>query len=478
MILKNKIISVLLSVVIFTTIIIQPFTAKADGGIYVASGLFTLLMTTLAYSGYQIQSNDAAQYINEAFYGKYLGKDGYCTYEEFKEECSANDKEFKEFWTKKFPVELKDAIDYKMSSSGVKFFIKSVPAMKAHIKELTDSLPASTLINLGSLSSVAVPSLPFTLNNCYFPTLDKAEDYSHPTKTTPYIKIKVNRTSDVCTVRIKFDTKFNNEYYSSSLGQIISIGLPAGTDEFSIYNSNQGGNYDKINEQHWDSSRSHFDIFTIAEIVRPDNSNYSRDYSFTIDSTVGCTIDSLEICDSLWEIPFVDSSESLKERSGIWDNLGTIETTMDSDLDLPLDDSYSRSIGLDFPLDYTGVEAWENERDDVDIKTIDEVKEEEQEREDVENIELHMDGIYENSGKLTDKFPFCIPWDVAKCVEGFKRSADPKVNFKIPFPYVGSFNVNFDLSDYETPLSILRFFELLGFILGILILTRNHFTRG
>lgn len=477
---KNKIISVLLSITIVLSTILQPIVVRANPVVYVGGGLFALLMTALAHAGYTVENQDSANYIYDFFFKKWLSD------EDLKEIGLEGQSNAKEFWDgiaeklttpldSKYPS-LKGVFEYKVASVGAKIVANCTPALKQAIDQLVQDLPDNTLVDLGSLSSVPVQSLPFTLNNCYFPTLEKAKD-GYSLKTTPYIKIKVNRTSVDCIVRIKFDTKFNNEDYSTSLGQIISIGLPSGTDEFSIYNSNRGRDYDNINEIHWDSNLSSNAIFTIANAVRSDNSNYDRNYSFTIDSVVGGTINSLEICDSLWEIPFNEGSKALyRDNEAIWEQMGSIEAKLDDVISQPLTDSYPQSIGMTFPLTQEVADTYVQEKDEIDIKSKDEVEEEES------NVpvtpEVEMGGIYENSGKLTDKFPFCIPFDIAKCITGFSRTGNPVVKFSIPFPYVKSFDVNIDLSDYETPLSILRFFELLGFIIGLLVITRNNIIKG
>ena len=466
---KKRIVSIFLSLIICSTVVLQPKIVKADPMTNILGGgvLFLLLTTALTHAGYQIEDGDSANYIYNFFFKKYGISEQ--ELEAIAEKNGANMLSWEDFQKKlTTPIDsnypsLKDVFYKKVTSAGVKVGVKCGTALKQAIDQLVEDLPTSTIENLGSLSSVSVQSLPFTLQNCYFPSVSKAESSTSPVLTSDYIKIKIIPldATTPAEVALKIDTAFNSEKLTSGLGKIRTVIMPSGVTEFSIYNMNRSFGWDDVTACYFDSSTNTFRRSVIANIVRPDNDAYDRKYSFTLDSTVNCSISSLEICDSLWEIPFDEGSKSLyRDNEAVWETLGEIETTLDGIIDLPLTDSYPQSVGLEFPLDKEYTDTWEQDRTDVDIKTKDEVETEEQELENTENIEVPMDGIYENSGKLTDKFPFCIPWDVAKCVEGFKRSADPKVSFKIPFPYVGDFDINIDLSDYETPLTILTFIYL------------------
>lgn len=469
---KNKIISVVLSITIVVSAILQPVVVRANPVVYLGGGLFTLLITALAHAGYTVENQDSANYIYNFFFKKWLSD------EDLKEIGLEGQSNAKEFWEgiekklttpldSKYPS-LKGVFEYKITSSSAKLVANCTPALKQAINQLVQDLPSGTLVDLGSLSSVPIHELPFSISNCYFPSIRKAEE-GERIKTSPYIKIKVSPfdVTKTTEIKLKFNTSFDNEYYATSLGTIRTIILEPGITSFNIYNQNIGSNWDDIIVDSYSSSNT-----CICTIVRPDNPNYSNKYNFTLDSTVNCTITSLEIVDNLWEIPFDEGSKALyNDNKAIWEQMGSIEAKLDDVISQPLTDSYSQSIGMTFPLTQDVADTYVQEKDEIDIKSKDEVMEEES------NIpvtpEIEMDGIYDNSSKLTDKFPFCIPFDIGRCICEFSRTGNPVVKFSIPFPYVGSFDINIDLSDYETPLSVLRFFELLGFILGILILTRN-----
>lgn len=483
---KKRIISIFLSLIICSTVVLQPKIVKADSMTNILGGgvLFLLLTTALTHAGYQIEDGDSANYIYNFFFKKYGISEE--ELEDIAEKNGANMLSWEDFQEKlTTPIDsnypsLKDVFYKKVTSAGVKVGVKCGTALKQAIDQLVQDLPDTTIEDLGTLTPVTLQSLPFTLDTCYFPTV--SSEKGHTFATSDYIKIKVSPkdVEKTTEVNLIFNTAFNNEHYATSLGIKRAIILPVGVTEFTIYNTNEDGHvWDNIVASYFNISSQSFYKRSICNIVRPSNPNYDRKYSFTIDSTYNCNITSFEICDSLWEIPFNEGSKALyNDNEAIWETLGQIETTLDGITDLPLTDSYPHSVGLEFPLDKEYTDTWEQDRTDVDIKTKDEVKTEEEEFEDSEGIEIPMDGIYDNSSKLTDKFPFCIPFDIAKCINGFQRSSDPVVNFTIPFPYVDNFNVHIDLSDYETPLSILRFFELLGFIIGLLVITRNNIIKG
>lgn len=479
---KNKIISVILSITIVLSAILQPVVVRANPVVYVGGGLFALLMTALAHAGYTVENQDSANYIYNFFFKKWLSDEDLEEIKELDLESQAN---AKKFWKgiaeklttpldSKYPS-LKGVFEYKVTSAGAKIVANCTPALKQAIDQLVEDLPTSTIENIGSLSSVPVQSLPFTLKNCYFPSVSKAESFSSPFLTSDFIKIKVKPVDDSSNsiVYFKFDTAFNEDKYATGLGKILSANVPAGVTEFSFYLQNRAYEWDDITFSfYYDSTKTTYD-YNIANILRPDNPSYDRKYSFTIDSVENCTIESLEICDSLWEIPFNEGSKALyRDNEAIWEQMGSIEAKLDDVISQPLTDSYPQSIGMTFPLTQEVADTYVQEKDEIDIKSKDEVKEEES------NVpvvpEIPIDGITDNSSKLTDKFPFCIPFDLVRSVQSFKDTSNTKIEFDVPIPYSNDpLHFCLDFQKFEVVVIIFRFFSLLIFIISMLTLTRN-----
>lgn len=76
---------------------------------------------------------------------------------------------------------------------------------------------------------------------------------------------------------------------------------------------------------------------------------------------------------------------------------------------------------------------------------------------------------------LIDKFPFCIPFDLISLIKAFE--AEPEAPYiEIPFvvPVIGaSDNIVIDLSKYEYIGAILRSLEVVGFVLFLILKTRD-----
>lgn len=474
---KNKIISVVLSITIVLSTILQPVVVRANPVVYLGGGLFAILMTALAHAGYTVENQDSANYIYNFFFKKWLSD------EDLKNMGLEGQSNAKEFWQgieeklttpldEKYPS-LKGVFEYKVTSSGAKLVANATSALKEAIDQLIKDLPEGTVTQLGTLTSYPISNtLPFTAKNCFFPTVSKSVDGTI-NRTTEFIHIKIlpKDIKTMTTIYFIMNTHSSTMNNYADFGRVVPLSLPAGVTDVSFCLSNNNAR-DVDYLHYYYEYKGRVDDTVFANIYRPNSDGYTNKFSFTFDHLSNCTIASFDVCDSLWEIPFNEGSKALyRDNEAIWEQMGSIEAKLDDVISQPLTDSYPQSIGMTFPLTQEVADTYVQEKDEIDIKSKDEVKEEES------NIpvtpEVEMDGIYENSGKLTDKFPFCIPFDIAKCINGFSRTGNPVVQFTIPFPYVEKFTIHIDLSDYETPLAILRFFELLGFILGILILTRN-----
>ena len=86
-------------------------------------------------------------------------------------------------------------------------------------------------------------------------------------------------------------------------------------------------------------------------------------------------------------------------------------------------------------------------------------------------------------------FPFCIPFDLIHLFEVFDAEPEAPV-FEIPIelkfdnPFTGSNIVDYedsikiDLSDYEQPIKVVRIFEVIFFLIGLMLITRSHMIKG
>ena len=86
-------------------------------------------------------------------------------------------------------------------------------------------------------------------------------------------------------------------------------------------------------------------------------------------------------------------------------------------------------------------------------------------------------------------FPFCIPFDLIHLFEAFSAEPEAPV-FKIPIdlkidnPFTGSQIVDFhdeiviDMSDYEDVAKIVRILEVIAFLIGLMLITRQQMIKG
>ena len=75
---------------------------------------------------------------------------------------------------------------------------------------------------------------------------------------------------------------------------------------------------------------------------------------------------------------------------------------------------------------------------------------------------------------LADKFPFCLPFDIHKSLTLLKGSREaPYFVWSMPFGDAGEQTVTVDLSPWDDVAQILRTLELLLFIVGLAVATRN-----
>ena len=90
---------------------------------------------------------------------------------------------------------------------------------------------------------------------------------------------------------------------------------------------------------------------------------------------------------------------------------------------------------------------------------------------------------------LRQIFPFCIPFDLIHLLNVL--DAEPEApRFEIPIdleadnPFTGKKIVDYhtkiviDMSDYEQPIKVIRIFEVMFFILALLLITRDQMIKG
>ena len=90
---------------------------------------------------------------------------------------------------------------------------------------------------------------------------------------------------------------------------------------------------------------------------------------------------------------------------------------------------------------------------------------------------------------LREIFPFCIPFDLIHLLKVFEAEPEAPV-FKFPLdieldnPWTGEKVVDYhhefelDMSDYEPVIKILRIFLVIFFIVGLMMITRQHMIKG
>lgn len=96
-------------------------------------------------------------------------------------------------------------------------------------------------------------------------------------------------------------------------------------------------------------------------------------------------------------------------------------------------------------------------------------------------------GIGDYALPLADFFPFCLPFDFYKFISCLAAEpVTPEVDIKFPTNFSlasGGVNIEYteytvDLHQFDDAAAILRKFELLLFVVGLILVTRSHFIRG
>ena len=99
------------------------------------------------------------------------------------------------------------------------------------------------------------------------------------------------------------------------------------------------------------------------------------------------------------------------------------------------------------------------------------------------------DEVKPYTADLTKVFPFCIPFDLIHLFKVLDAEPEAPV-FKIPIelkvdnPFNGKSIVDYEdtmvinLSDYEQPIKVIRIFEVIFFLIGLMLITRSHMIKG
>lgn len=94
-------------------------------------------------------------------------------------------------------------------------------------------------------------------------------------------------------------------------------------------------------------------------------------------------------------------------------------------------------------------------------------------------IPIGPPGAYPVTG-LQDVFPFCIPFDIAMAVQLFSAEAvAPAITIPIIIPSIGfRYDCVIDLSGWDDWARVLRSLELIAFVVGLAVVTRQFYIRG
>ena len=89
-------------------------------------------------------------------------------------------------------------------------------------------------------------------------------------------------------------------------------------------------------------------------------------------------------------------------------------------------------------------------------------------------------GVSDYTLDLTDFFPFCIPFDIYDLVRVLDAEPEaPHFVFDVDFPYMDEpWHIDIDFSTWDPVALVLRRLELLLFIVGLAMATRNYYIRG
>lgn len=95
---------------------------------------------------------------------------------------------------------------------------------------------------------------------------------------------------------------------------------------------------------------------------------------------------------------------------------------------------------------------------------------------DEETLTDTVDSVLSNGGKITQLFPFCIPFDIVSMIKGMKSAKKAPVwHFKYYFkPIDYTFEFTVDMSDYEQYIKIFRAGFVIFYVITLMLLTIRY----
>lgn len=445
---KKRIIALFLSLIICITVVLQPKEAKAEA-ILGSMLLYTLGAGLLGTVGYVCSDKESTAEVVEGLWdfvtpntdyeGTFLNVFGHLSEKELLKISAENEWDLQ--------------IEEMSNNKERKIRTKIGDSFKEKINEYVDSLPDTVYVDAYSkwetnpvlLKTCELPS-------CYYPA------------NTLYARFNVTVAGEV---RLGVSNGGWGSYNTLSL-DVGSYTLSTTSNKRHELRTSSGS---FITSYCWTSS--------LYENY-PDSDAYKMT-CYGLASTFGSTavIENIEF--NVYHPAETHSNDHLvpfgsPSNEVAWENTGAIDIPYTPSLDQPYSPDVVNTWEQEVPVEYPFVNDIANEVDIPWVETLteDQVVEQEQElpQEGVEDIILPMTPIYESSGKLTDKFPFCIPFDLVKSVQSFSSTTNTKIEFDVP---IVQYPLHFclDFSEFEVIVVIFRFFSLLIFIISMLVLTRN-----
>lgn len=419
---KKRIISVILSLVVCSTTIIQPFTVKASvgagviGGMLLEGGGAGLGASVIAAGPYVLAFAAVGVGVGVVYHNR----------EEIQSSLVACYN-----WAKK---KGKNLLDYFSTDSNGSVIInpEGLDIIRGYMKEY--KIDSSTLDTIGHIGDFSY----------------SAGTISSPSSTV--IKFPIEG-SDCIIFKIHAN---NNSLASNAPSVSISIGDKS---EILYIGSNAffRGEVDYYCAFSYDDSVSFYSGGTSYDTLKE---KLSKDSPFSTQPICSdFSIDILQQWDSAGSI-CVD--RLLGDDIGSYDNVNDDVTFLNPSL--TADEALSVSMPTDLTWDSV-IEVSYDDTKDFEISNTTEIPPS-------DNPSIPIDGFTDNGGKLTDKFPFCIPFDLARSVQSFNDTVNTKIEFDVPIPYC-SFHFSLDFKDFEVLVSIFRFSSLVIFIISMLFATRN-----
>lgn len=207
-----------------------------------------------------------------------------------------------------------------------------------------------------------------------------------------------------------------------------------------------------------------------------------KDNSIPVDKS---TLRAIEIADSNfysgdigWSIPdaaeWDDYINGTHTYDDVVDDIGAIAVPTDS-----VREGEDTDTSIDFPRDTDVQDTSDYPRDNTNDQ---DVPQQIPERPIQDIIDEQGGTFYPMEMTITDIFPFCIPFDIIALVEKFDVGGEKAPVITIPIMYpsrmasalgTDRYNVVIDFQDYIILRNIIRVFLLIGFLIGLMKITRE-----